>query len=159
MIDTAHEQIIAQYGQHLRVRVCGICVQEDKILMIKHSGVVENGDFWSPPGGGLNFGEATHDAIKREFLEETSTEISIKNFLFISEFIHYPLHAIELFFEVTIEHGKIKKGSDPEMEEQIIQEVRWMSFEEIKAKPPHEVSRIFSHCDSLAALLALRGMV
>lgn len=159
MIDRVHEQVMAQYGEQLRVRVCGICVQDNKILMIKHQGVVENAAFWCPPGGGLQFGENAAEGIKREFLEETHTEISIENFMFVSEFIDAPLHAIELFFRVNLEKGNVKKGTDPELEEQIIQEVKWMSFEEIKAKPVREVHRVFSFCNSLEELLNTRGMI
>ncbi len=159
MIDKVHELVMAQYGEQLRVRVCGICVQDEKILMIKHKGVVENADFWCPPGGGLQFGESSADAIKREFLEETFTEISIEHFMFVSEFNEPPLHAIELFFNVNLEKGKVKKGFDPELEEQIIQEVKWMSFEEIKAKPAREVHRAFGFCNTLEELLNLKGII
>ncbi len=159
MIDKVHEQVMAQYGEQLRVRVCGICVQNDKILMINHKGVVENADFWCPPGGGLQFGESSVEAIKREFLEETFTEISIEHFMFVSEFNEPPLHAIELFFCVNLEKGKVKKGFDPELEEQIIQEVKWLSFEEIKAKPAREVHRAFGFCNTLEELLNTKGMI
>jgi len=79
--------------------------------------------------------------------------------MFVSEFIDAPLHAIELFFRVNLEKGNVKKGTDPELEEQIIQEVKWMSFEEIKAKPVREVHRVFSFCNSLEELLNTRGMI
>jgi 8-oxo-dGTP diphosphatase len=126
--------IINQYGYQLRVRICGICVQEGKILLINHSGMNENGEFWSPPGGGLEFGETIENCLKREFLEETNTIISIGKLLVVNEFIKNPLHAIELFYEVKIEAGQVKKGFDPEMEEQIIRDIQWMSYEEVLAK-------------------------
>ena len=159
MIDRVHEQVMAQYGEQLRVRVCGICVQDDKILMINHKGVIENASFWCPPGGGLQYGENVIEGIKREFLEETFTEVSIEHFMFVSEFIETPLHAIELFFKVNLEKGKVEKGFDPELKEQIIQEVKWLSFEEIKAKPAREVHRVFSFCNSLEELLNTKGMI
>ncbi|MDR6562798.1 MULTISPECIES: NUDIX hydrolase [unclassified Arcicella] len=159
MIDKVHEQVMAQYGEQLRVRVCGICVQDDKILMINHKGVVENAAFWCPPGGGLQYGENVIEGIQREFLEETFTEVSIEHFMFVSEFIETPLHAIELFFKVNLEKGKVEKGFDPELKEQIIQEVKWLSFEEIKAKPAREVHRVFSFCNSLEELLNTKGMI
>jgi ADP-ribose pyrophosphatase YjhB (NUDIX family) len=52
--DVAHEQVLNLYAQKLRLRVCGICVQDQKILMINHAGVVQGADFWCPPGGGFN---------------------------------------------------------------------------------------------------------
>jgi 8-oxo-dGTP diphosphatase len=128
------QEIINQYGNQLRVRVCGICVQDGKILLINHAGMNESGEFWSPPGGGLEFGETIENCLKREFLEETNTIISIGKFLTIREFLKPPLHAIELFYEVKIESGEVKKGFDPEMKEQIIKDIQWLSFEEILEK-------------------------
>lgn len=127
-----HQKVIEQYGNHVRVRVCGVCIEAGKILLLNHIGVRENLDFWCPPGGGLQFGETIEDCLKREFSEETNTEISVGNFLTINEFVNSPLHAIELFYEVTIIEGIPQKGTDPEMEEQIISDLRWFSFDEVK---------------------------
>jgi 8-oxo-dGTP diphosphatase len=129
-----NKEIINQYGNQLRVRVSGICIQNDKILLINHSGLNESNEFWSPPGGGLQFGESIEECLKREFLEETNTVVSIVKFLIIKEFINPPLHAIELYYEVKIESGNIEKGFDPEMEEQIIKDIQWLSFEEVLGK-------------------------
>ena len=129
-----NQNLINQYGNHLRVRVCGICVQDGKILLINHAGLNESNEFWSPPGGGLQFGEAIDECLKREFFEETNTVISVGKFLKIREFIQLPLHAIELYYEVKIESGNIETGFDPEMEEQIIKDIQWISLEEILRK-------------------------
>ena len=155
--DVAHEQVLNLYAQKLRLRVCGICVQDQKILMINHAGVVQGADFWCPPGGGLQYGESVNEALKREFLEETQTEISIGEMLFVNEFLEPPLHAIELFFKVEITHGKAQKGFDPEMKDQIIQEIKWMSFDEIKQLPTAQAHRVFSLCNSLEELFSLKG--
>jgi 8-oxo-dGTP diphosphatase len=120
------------YGNQVRVRVCGVCIEAGKILLLNHIGIRENLDFWCPPGGGLEFGETIEECLKREFLEETNTEISVGKFLTINEFINPPLHAIELFYEVKIIGGVPKKGFDPEMDEQIITDLRWFSLEEIR---------------------------
>jgi 8-oxo-dGTP diphosphatase len=129
-----NQEIINQYGNQLRVRVCGICVKDNKILLINHSGMNDCGEFWSPPGGGIKFGETIEDCLKREFYEETNTVIAVGKFLKINEFIIPPLHAIEIFYEVEILSGEIKIGFDPEMKEQIIKDVKWLSFEEVLKK-------------------------
>ncbi len=128
-----------QYGNRIRIRVCGICVQDGRILLLNHIGVRENSDFWCPPGGGLQFGETIEECLKREFLEETNTEISVGKFFTVNEFVSPPLHAIELFYEVKIISGIPKKGIDPEMEEQIISDLRWFDFEDLKNIPVHNV--------------------
>ena len=133
------------YGNQLRVRVCGICVQDGRMLLINHSGLNEGNEFWSPPGGGLQFGETIEECLKREFLEETNTGISIGKFLKVREFVKPPLHAIELYYEVTIESGIVKKGFDPEMEWQIIKDIQWLNFEEILGKGEGKFSEILEN--------------
>ena len=131
--------IINQYGNRIRIRVCGVCIENGKILLLNHIGIRENADFWCPPGGGLQFGETIEECLKREFLEETNTEISVGKFLIVNEFVNPPLHAVELFYEVKIIDGTPTKGIDPEMDEQIITDLRWFTLEEIKDISVHSV--------------------
>jgi 8-oxo-dGTP diphosphatase len=127
--------------------------------MLSHRGVGDTDVFWCPPGGGIQFGESTPEALKREFEEETGLFIEIGSLLFVNEFMQPPLHALELFFEVKRKGGNLHLGTDPEMatDNQIIQEMRWMSIEEIKAYPAHEVHTLFRHCESLSDIYHLRG--
>ena len=53
-----HDRIVEAFGNKLRVRVCGICVDENKVLLINHHSLNEGGDFWAPPGGGMDFGKS-----------------------------------------------------------------------------------------------------
>ncbi len=135
---TIKEEVDNLYGNRVRVRVCGICVQEDKILLIHHKGVGEKGSLWAPPGGGLDFGESAEQTLIREYKEETGLEIAVKEFLFVNEYFAAPLHAVELFFRIEITGGILAKGSDPEMRSnrQIIQELRYWSMEEIALQEP-----------------------
>lgn len=50
-----------------RTGVYGLCVREDKILLIK----TQVDDLWEVPGGGVEEGETHEEALKREYLEET----------------------------------------------------------------------------------------
>lgn len=158
-MEKARQEVARLYGNRLRLRVCGICIENDKILMLSHRGIGDTDVFWCPPGGGIQFGESTHEALKREFEEETGLFIEIGDLLFVNEFMQPPLHALELFFEVKQKGGNLHLGSDPEMtsDNQIIQEMRWMSIEEIKAYPAHEVHTLFRHCESLSDIYQLRG--
>src|SRR5690606_24196085 len=101
------------YGNKVRIRVCGICWQNDRLLMVKH----QMGDqvLWAPPGGGLEFGESIADALKREMREETGLDVVAGSFLFGCEFLQPPLHAVELFFEAGLKEGDLLNGNDPEL--------------------------------------------
>ena len=142
------------YGNRLRVRVCGLCWQDDGLLMVRHRGL-SSGDFWAPPGGGLEFGESVADCLQKEFREETGLHIITGRFLFGCEFLQRPLHAIELYFEVSRTGGSLIKGDDPELS--IIKEVRFMSEAEVAAIPPSSLHSLFRLVSSAKQLNTLTG--
>ena len=153
------KKIIDQYGKKLRIRVCGICIDENKILLVRHQMGQKNDTFWSPPGGGMVYGQSAEQNLKREFLEETGLTIDVDRFLFIHEFLAPPLHAVELFFEVRITGGELKVGIDPEMStaDQIIREVRFVDFGEITRSEKKHYHNIFTMADSDEKILQLKG--
>lgn len=122
--------------------------------MVNHRGITQ-GPFWAPPGGGLEFGESLEESLQREFLEETGLTISVAEFQFGCQLIQRPLHAIELFFRVTIRDGELQKGQDPEMP--IIDEVRFMSPAELQQIPPAHLHGIFSHVASPEDVMSVNG--
>lgn len=151
-----NETVRQLYGKKLRVRTCGLCIHEDRLLMINHTGLA-TGDFWAPPGGGVELGESAEACLEREFLEETGLKIVAGDFLFACEFIKDPLHAIELFFEVEWQSGKLITGRDPEADHQIIRQAQFMTWQEIKNKRPDEVHGIFRYSPEPAKIRDLRG--
>lgn len=151
------ESVYQTFGNKLRVRVCGLCEKNGHLLMINHKGIKE-GDFWAPPGGGLQFGETTEACLKREFAEETGLEIQIKDFGFVCELINPPLHAIELFFRVEVTRGLLKKGIDPEIgDNQIIEEAKFVSWSEITGLEPESRHGIFNLIAESSKILDLKG--
>lgn len=122
-----------KFGERVRVRVNGLLIKDNEILLIQHRGLGTKGKLWSPPGGGVDFGEKIEEALRREFKEETGIEVKQARFKFIHEFISPPLHAIELFYEILEAKGDPLKGKDPELseEEQLIERVKYVSFEDL----------------------------
>ena len=127
--------------------------------MVKHKNLGSENELWIPPGGGVNYGESLENSLQREFLEETGLVIQVKDFLFIHEFINPPLHAVELFFKVELSAGSLKIGHDPDLaiDSQIIEEVRFLSFNEIISKGLKKIHQIFRYCNSVEELLSLKG--
>ena len=107
-------EITEIYGKRLRVRVCGLLYEHERLLLVNHT-LPDHPEWWAPPGGGVEFGEALEDALKREFEEETGLKITVGQFAFGCEFIGGSLHAIELFFHVTRLGGTPAIGYDPEL--------------------------------------------
>jgi len=136
------------FGGRIRVRICGILIENEQILLVKHRGLGEAGFLWNPPGGGANFGESYAETLKREFLEETGLEVEGGRFLVFNEFISKGIHALELFFEVKRTAGRLQLGMDPElsMEEQMLIDLKFWTKEEISQLPAHQFhNRIFDY--------------
>jgi 8-oxo-dGTP diphosphatase len=145
------------YGNMVRVRACGICVTTDSLLMVNHSQLRKD-DFWAPPGGGVEFGESLEECLTREFEEETGLIIRVNEFRFSCEYIAPPLHALEMYFEVTVESGILTLGKDPEMNEnQIIKEVKFMPFQEIDNLNKQVRHGIFDLVANSSKIVDLKG--
>lgn len=111
------DSLLQAYVNRVRVRVCGLLVHEGALLLTAHRGLLpDNAPFWSPPGGGWQFGESIHECLKREFLEETGLDVTIGRFLHLHEFRSEMLQALELFFVVqpTDSTAVPRLGTDPE---------------------------------------------
>lgn len=152
-------KIAVAFGNSVRIRVCGIVVKEDSILLINHTKLNESGSWWSPPGGGVNFGETLQEALLREFKEETGLLIEVQKQLFITEYIESPLHAVEVFFRVKVLFGELMVGNDPELPDnkQTINEVKFVTFDELKLIGNREKHQCLKDVSSGTEVLSKKG--
>lgn len=148
------------FSGKIRTRACCICIRESRILLIKMRGLGENGShLWLPPGGGVHFGEHLRKAAERELYEECGIKGKARELLFTYEFIRPPLHALEFFFICEEENPSQppELGYDPELEEQLIEEVRFLSFNELQEESSGNLHGLFKACKSIDELLSIRG--
>ena len=120
-----------QFGGRIRVRSCGILIEGNSILLVNQKGLNDEPNWWSPPGGGVDYGETIEEALIREFREETGLKIEVGSLIETSEYIKAPFHAIELFYAVKQTGGELTIGRDPELDIQIIQDVKLVTFNNI----------------------------
>jgi len=158
-MEASQKEIHRIFGNKLRIRVCGICFEENKILLIRHHNIGKQGYLWAPPGGGMEFGENAEECLKREMLEETGLDVSIKRMMFVNEYISHPLHAIELFFETEITGGQLITGKDPEMpeERQLISDASFIDLDTIRSMDKQTLHNLFNYAESKDEILRLNG--
>jgi 8-oxo-dGTP diphosphatase len=150
-------EIAQKYGNRARIRACGLCWKGVQLLMVNHN-YLTSGDFWAPPGGGIEFGQPAQEVLIREFKEETTIKVSVGSLLFTCEYIKPPLHAIELFFEATYVSGEPSVGLDPESTgTQIIKEVEYLDYNAIMRIPENERHGIFKFAKTADELRKLTG--
>lgn len=126
-------ELVNLYGNKIRVRVCGILENQNRFLMINHTGLNDDDIFWNFPGGGVEKKESLVEALTREFREETHLSIYIENLICINEYIKKPLHALEFYFKVNTLNHEVTLGYDPEIN--IISKYKWFSKEELLNLP------------------------
>lgn len=122
------------FADKLRIRVNGLLVDRNRLLLLLLDSPTRPKPFWTPPGGGLQFGERIEDALRREFLEETGLHVEPQRLMYVSEYVSPPWHAVEFYFLCTSEAGSLKTGTDPELggHEQMIRDVRFFDFGELE---------------------------
>ncbi len=122
-----------------RLRVCGIFIQDEKALLVKHRRFANSVHFpeesWILPGGGVDYGETLTQALEREVMEETGYACEVGRLAFIKELI-FPFgapkesalhHSVTICFYGAITGGTLKTGRDPEFgEHQLIVESNWL---------------------------------
>ncbi|MGQ4649732.1 NUDIX domain-containing protein [Lyngbya aestuarii] len=66
---------MGQPKQKIRVIVLGLIKNGDRTLLSEGYDPVKQETFYRALGGGVDFGETSYDALKREFQEELQTEL------------------------------------------------------------------------------------
>lgn len=99
--------------EEIRPIALGLAIKNNKLLVGEGFDSVKQETFYRCLGGGIEFLEKSETALKREFLEEINANITINNFLGISEniftFNGKKAHELILFYSVDISEKDFKE--------------------------------------------------
>lgn len=105
-------------GEFISIGVGAVVFRGDEVLIIKRGKPPFLGH-WSIPGGGLNHGEALHEAARREVREETGVDIEIIGLIDVFEALPRetpqdgPLnHVLLIDFAAEWKAGEPRAGDD-----------------------------------------------
>lgn len=96
-----------------KITVDGILVKEKKVLLIKRKNMPYQ-NFWALPGGFVEYGETTENAVIREYEEETGINTTIQQlFGVFSDPSRDPRgHTISVVYILTYVSGEVCSGDD-----------------------------------------------
>ena len=90
----------------MRVRVTGVVIEDDRILLLNQD--TDTGRSWSLPGGKVEEGETLAAALVREMPEETGLDVEPGRLLYVCD--HLPgngTHVVHLTFEARRADGMV----------------------------------------------------
>ena len=123
--------------KEIRPIALGLAIKDNKLLVSEGFDKVKNETFYRCLGGGIEFLEKSEEALKREFLEEINVDITVKDFLGISENIFTyqgkKAHELILFYSIEISDENYQE------EYKVIDDhgetiAKWIDIDEFKNK-------------------------
>lgn len=122
--------------KEIRPIVLGLAIKNGKILVSEGYDRVKKQTFYRCLGGGIEFLEKSDEALKREFKEELALDISVKDFLGLSENIFtyegQDAHELVLIYSINIQDNDFKEQYE------ILDEpnhfAKWIDINKFKSK-------------------------
>ena len=115
------DSIIMNKRKHIVV-VAAIIVRDGRIFATQR-GYGEWKDWWEFPGGKIEPGESTEDALKREIREELATEIEVDELLTTVEYDYPKFHLTMHCYLCTIISGDLSLLEH--------EDARWLALDEL----------------------------
>lgn len=114
--------------KNVRIRVAGIFVEGEKILLVKHSKFGQ--EYYLLPGGGQETGESLTQTLEREWQEELDVGVVPGKFLFMGESIPPDLEerrqVLQIVFSIESISGTVRLKPD-----QVLSGCEWVPVQEL----------------------------
>lgn len=117
------------------VRAYGILINEQQEILLADEQV--EGMFMTKfPGGGLEFGEGTREALIREFKEETDLEVTILDHFYTTDFfvvssMDASVQVMSIYYRVKTEGEVILPSNSVQNNGRVIINFRWMPIAQL----------------------------
>lgn len=121
-----------------RIRAAAVLTRpEGQILMVHHRHPVTGYQWLTPPGGGVDNGETLFQAAEREIWEECNLRCRGEELLYVVDWLDEVklIHHLEAYVRVSYLSGQLKKGCDPEEQNQMIVACMYMDQQQLAHSP------------------------
>ncbi|MEZ4713740.1 MAG: NUDIX hydrolase [Caldilineaceae bacterium] len=112
-------------------RYQGAIIQDDHVLLIRHTEHATGRSYWVIPGGGREAGETEMACVAREMWEETNLVVRVERLLMEMAIPNDPFNKTRKTYLCTIIAGEATPGHEPESDAAAlyaITEVAWFSL-------------------------------
>jgi len=128
-------------NEQIRPLALGLVWRGDELLVFEGYDRVKDEIYYRPLGGGIEFGEQSHEALRREFREELGVELVDVRYTATTENIFVcdgqRGHEIILLYEATLADPSLYEQETLEVhEESEIVPARWMPLREFQEGGP-----------------------
>ncbi len=122
----------------IRPIVIGIAIRDDRILAIEGFDAHKGERFYRPPGGGIDFGEKSETALRREFREELDVEVASLGYLGALENVFTYEgrrgHEIILVHRVELTEERFRLDTVAGVESDgVVYTARWLPLAEVRS--------------------------
>jgi 8-oxo-dGTP pyrophosphatase MutT (NUDIX family) len=126
-------RVVSAEDMSFRISVYGVTINRNAVLL------VPQWDGYDIPGGGIELGETTEDALTREIYEETGLAVKplMQNILHVTQdfFIHptdgKSYHYILLYYPCSLIGGEISVANFQDDEKLYAQAAKWVPIEDV----------------------------
>jgi 8-oxo-dGTP pyrophosphatase MutT (NUDIX family) len=125
----------------IRPLALGLVWRGDELLVFEAYDRIKDETFYRPLGGGIEFGERSLEALRREFREELGAELTDVRYLTTLEdiftFNGQRGHEIVLLYEATLSDPSLYEQEHFEIDEDgVVLPARWMPLSEFRGGDP-----------------------
>lgn len=107
------------------IKVVAAIIHKEGKIFATQRGYGEFKDWWEFPGGKIEKGETSEEAIIREIREELETDVKVEEYLNTVEYDYPQFHLVMECFICGIERGELNLKEH--------EAAKWLSYEEVDA--------------------------
>ena len=126
------------------IRSRAVITHDDRLLVVKHTNHDDkHDDFYTLPGGHLDYGEEPVECIEREIVEELGVNPTIGKLLYVHTYTDKGVQPIEFFYEVLNGENYLNTETLKGIHAHEIAEIRWVGKDEEINFLPHKLYEDF----------------
>lgn len=128
-----------------QIRYQGAIIQDDKLLLIRHTEHASGRSYWVIPGGGREAGETEMACVMREMREETNLVVTVERLLVETAIPNDHTYQMRKTYLCTIVAGQASPGYEPEADAAALYAITEVAWFDLLSEESWEASIFENH--------------